>query len=438
MPREIHRIREFESFFASAKSFDEQVDLTDSRLKPLDVETFNALEAFILENHREAENESQIGDFLTISLRRGKKVISAKNYVGLIAMNDGTTIEILPKIDELDEAKTAEVFLKMLSTLHDMPFKSLNSANVNFAKISLFEVFIRMFLMEVEKLVKRGLKSGYVYYEANQSFLKGRLDFNQQIKENLTHKERFFVGYDEFEANRPENKLIKSAILYVKKLSHNARNLQDCRKCLTVFADIDTSDNYSRDFALCATRRNMAEYETILKWCRVFLQDRSFTAFHGDSVAFALLFPMEQVFESYVAHRIRHELDRETYTIHIQDKRYCLFDDPPRYSLRPDIVVINKKTNEIVVLDTKWKRLSPQYQNSGIAQSDMYQMYVYHRKYSAKKVILIFPYSYSVSKLGSPLNYRTTQPESVHVEALFYDLTNDDQHPRKIKEAIIE
>lgn len=438
MPREINRIREFESFFASARSLDKQEYLTDSRLKPLDVKTFNSLEAFILENRKEAENESQIGDFLTISMRRGKKVISARNYVGLIAMNDGTTIEILPKIDDLDEAETAKVFLKMLSTLHDMPFKSFNSANVKTDRISLFEVFIRMFLTEAEKLIKCGLKSGYVYYESNQSFLKGRLDFNQQIKENLTHKERFFVGYDEFEANRPENKLIKSALLYVKKLSHNARNLQDCRKCLTVFADIDTSDNYSRDFALCAAGRNMTEYETILKWCRVFLQDRSFTAFSGNSVAFAMLFPMEQVFESYVADRIRRKLAREAYTIHIQDKRYFLFDDPPRFSLRPDIIVKNNVKNETAVLDTKWKRLSPQYPNSGIAQSDMYQMYVYQRKYIAKKVILIFPYSRSVGNLESPLDYRTTQPENVHVEALFYDLKNDKQSLQGIKKAIDE
>ena len=410
--------------------------MSDPRLKPLDVKTFNSLETFLLENHEETENESQIGDFLTISIRRRKKVITAKNYVGLIAMNDGTTVEILPKLDDHDEAETAKIFSKMLTTLQDMPFKSFNNANVDYDRISLFEVFIRMFLAEVEKLVKRGLKSGYVYYEANQRFMKGRLDFNRQIKENLTHKERFFVGYDEFEANRPENKLIKSTLLYVKKLIHNNRNLQECRKCLAAFADIDPSSNYGKDFAQCVAGRNMAEYEPALKWCRVFLQNRSFTTFHGDSVAFALLFPMELVFESYVANRIICGLDREKYTVHVQDKRYWLFDDPRKFSLRPDIVVINNETNEAVVLDTKWKKLSPQYQNYGIAQSDMYQMYVYHRKYSAKRVIMIYPYSRSVGNLESLVNYRATEPENVHVKALFYDLTNDGQSLSGIKEAI--
>ena len=58
--------------------------------------TFNNLENFILANQG---TETEPVELMGISGRKGAgKVITAKNYVGMIAMNDGTVIEILPKI----------------------------------------------------------------------------------------------------------------------------------------------------------------------------------------------------------------------------------------------------------------------------------------------------------------------------------------------------
>ena len=54
------------------------------------------MEQFIL-NCKNDKNEAI--EVMNISARRGiGKIITAKNYVGVITMTDGTTIEILPKI----------------------------------------------------------------------------------------------------------------------------------------------------------------------------------------------------------------------------------------------------------------------------------------------------------------------------------------------------
>ena len=59
--------------------------------------TFDALEAFILANNTDTDTETV--ELLSLSARRGiGKIITARNYVGLITMMDGTVIEILPKI----------------------------------------------------------------------------------------------------------------------------------------------------------------------------------------------------------------------------------------------------------------------------------------------------------------------------------------------------
>ena len=64
-----------------------------------------------------------------ISARKGVgKIITAKNYVGVITMDDGTTIEILPKIfshETVTEGKVKKLLIDMLKTLRNAPFKSL-------------------------------------------------------------------------------------------------------------------------------------------------------------------------------------------------------------------------------------------------------------------------------------------------------------------------
>ena len=408
-----YRIKEFESFTR-------QVDLSAVGFHVLPESIFDSLERFVLEN--KSQTDSQAWEFLTLSVKRGVKVISAKNYVGIITMNDGTTIEILPKLDRANESETIRIFRDMLCTIKDIPYKAFNESNVLSDRMPLFEVFIHMFLEEAGLLIKRGLKSGYVYREENMPFLKGHLEFSRHIKANITHKERFFVGYDEFEANRPENRLIKSTLLYVNGRSRDSKNLRECRRYLMAFSDIDESENYEKDFSSYAANRNMIEYDTILKWCQIFLLNKSFTAFKGKDVAFALLFPMEQLFESYVADRIRRHLNSRKYRVTAQDRRYHLFDTPKKFSLRPDIVISNNETKASVVLDTKWKMLSPQYLNYGISQADMYQMYVYQKKYKPEKVILLYPFNQSFNDSSEVISYKANEPDEVLICAAFFDL----------------
>lgn len=409
-----YTIKEFESFTR-------EKDLYAKGFHRLPASTFDALENFILENKVDNEEQSAAYEFLSLSVKHGLKVISAKNYVGLITMKDGTTIEILPKLDNADDTETKEIFRKMLSTVKDLPYKSFHEASVMSDKMNLFEIFIKMFLDEVGRLIKSGLKSGYVEKEDNERFLKGRLNINKHIKNNYVHKERFYVEYDEFNSNRPENKLIKSTLAYLVRQTHKSSNKRLCHQYLAAFADVDESNDYAKDFSKYIANRNMLEYDQILKWCRIFLFNKSFTVFKGSEVAFALLFPMEQLFESYVADVLKKALELP-YHLSAQDRKYHLFDNPKKFAIRPDIVISNTNTKTNIILDTKWKMLSPAYLNYGIAQGDMYQMYIYHKKYQAKKVVLIYPYNQSIKDNNLLLSYVATEQEPVTIEAIFFDL----------------
>lgn len=399
----------------------------DGPYQSLPTKIFDALEEFILANR--SETETEVRELLSLSLRGGKKVIIARNYVGLLAMNDGTIIEILPKIadsdisdDEEKKAVVRQIFLKMLQTLRDAPFKEFNFTQLKSDRLPLFEIFIRMFLDEVAMLARQGLKAAYTSVEANEYFYRGKLLTAQNIRHNLVRPDRFYVCYDEFNLNRPENRLIKSTLRLLLHLSHDNINRRNAIRLLYYFDCADFSINYDVDFARCILDRSMSHYERALSWCRVLLCGNSFTAYAGSKVAIALLFPMEKIFESFVAAQLRNHFRGKHVKVKTQNSLYNLFDDLannlPCFALRPDIV-LEFEDGRKVVIDTKWKLLSRLKSNSGPSQADMYQMYAYGMKYQAE-VMLLYPRSEDVL---NGMEYESN--EGVKVKILFLDLERE-------------
>ncbi|WP_197703133.1 McrC family protein [Aneurinibacillus soli] len=374
---------------------------------------------------RKQDTDTDALELMTVSSKRGiGKIISAKNYVGLITMSDGTAIEILPKLytkdKESSEVEIKRVFLDMLKFLKEIPYKTFNISSLHIEKNNIFEIFIRMFIQEIYTLVKRGLKSAYIEHQDNEYFYKGRINFSQHIKSNFAHKERFYIEYDIFSVDRTENKLIKTTLEFLRKVSSCRKNKKDLRTLLTAFETVDYSIHPDQDFTKITFDRNMKEYETILKWCSIFLKNKSFTTFKGSDVAYALLFPMERVFENYVAGQLNKVLDKSYYQIKIQDQSYHLFDDPKRFLLKPDIVV--QDCNSSIVLDTKWKLLYPNQSNYGVSQADMYQVYAYNKKYSSKMIFLLYPWTTAINNITEPITYQSRDDVTVRIG--FIDLIN--------------
>lgn len=392
--------------------------------------TFDALEAFILANTKGDGTDAV--ELLSLSARRGVgKIITARNYVGLITMADGTVIEILPKIaGDITVADSKRIFLEMLKTLKDVTFKDFNVSHLHTDRLGLLEIFIKMFLDEVAVLTKQGLKAAYTPIEENERFYRGKLLASQNIKYNLVSKERFFVRYDDFSINRPENRLIKSTLGFLLKATSDSNNRQNAARFLTFFEGVEYSKSYDEDFSKSSIDRSMNHYNKALSWCRVFLRGNSFTAYSGSEVALALLFPMEKVFESFVASKF-HKHIGSSVSLRTQDTRYNLFDSPTRaFALRPDIVL--EFGGHTVIMDTKWKLLSDNARNSGISQSDMYQMYAYSKKYDAERIVLLYPYSDAVNRT----DIRYVSDDNVNVWVSFIDLRNvDDSISKLLSEA---
>ena len=379
----------------------------------------------------DASNEdSDVLDFIKIGYMRNiGKTVTFRNYVGLIQMKNGEQVQVLPKIDFRNEERdnTKEVFMRMLRSMKDFPEKVFTNANLATEKMSLYEIFIYMYIQDVWGLIKKGLKSAYVRQEDNLGVYKGKLLVNEQIKHNLAHKERFYVAYDEYQVNRPENMLIKATLLKLQKITTSAGNNKELKKILSMFEAVDHSTNYDRDFAKVSIDRSTKDYESILKWSKGFLKDKSFTTFSGDATARALMFPMEKVFEAYVAKNMKKIFERKGWEVSAQDRGYYLFntlngEKYRKFALRPDLVV-SKPDKTQIILDTKWKSLvNDKGKNYGISQADMYQMYAYSKKYGTSDIWLLYPVNDEMRKCG-PIRFESGDDDNVSVSLFFVDVT---------------
>ena len=362
------------------------------------------LRSYIDNQNSSGSNESD--NFLR-SIVNGVQV---KNYVGVLQTNSGLTIEILPKIyrqskktndgkskETTDEEAVRKLFLKMLKTVRVIKGKTFKLTNLNTNRNDILEVFISMFLEELSKVIKYGLKSNYVSVKSNERFLKGKLLMTQHIRKNSINKSHFYNEFDEYLIDVPENQLLKTTLEFLLKRSKDNNNLRLIREQLVYFDFVSTTKDVQQSLSKIQLGRNYRYYEQSLNWCEIFLSGKSFTAFRGSNLAFAILFPMEKIFEAYIAHIVKKVLSN--CDVSTQDATCWLFDNTEEtkrsYKLRPDIVVTNRESELTTIADKKWKILTTK---NGPSQADLYQMYAYFTRYvhqgsNVKEVVIIYPYS---------------------------------------------
>lgn len=385
---------------------------------PLPEVSFNNLWEFILSNKLEREAEP----VMSANLRGRRRFIRTGRFVGTVETKDGQVIEVLPKVyrasgrQEADQDVCRRIFLNMLRHFTHSEPKSLGQAGLETLKgFPILEVYVGYYLDEVERLVSKGLRKGYSVAHENQKFLKGRLDFQEQVTKNAVNKARFAISYNKYLENIPRNRVIATTLRKLLLSTGSVANRERLSKLLLRLQEIPSCEDIERDLQIASgSNRLFASYDMVLKWSRQFLLNRGFTVFSGNSVNQALLFQAEKLFENFIAHLFRKYAP--SYKVEAQNCRYFLVDrhnGRGTFRLRPDIVMEAAKAQrpECIIIDTKWKAI-----DSGKADSnylidikDMYQLYAYGQKYRegesdfagteiVPKLALIYPYSERFTK----------------------------------------
>ena len=386
-------------------------------LKGLGQNELRDLKDFALENQTDVE-----GNYRPVLELKNNRLY-AQNYVGIIETHKGTVLEILPKVDfAKDTEETKRIFFNMLRDWRG--FKSLaqfNLSHINAVRhFNMLEVFVHLFLNNLVLLTQRGLARHYHSEEDNQSYLRGRILFPQHIRENVANRARFYVGYDEFSANRPANRLIHSTIRKLMGSVRQPRNQQLLHQLRINFSDIPQSVHLESDWGQYRMDRSMQHYDEVMQWVRLFLFKHGLTTFAGKHVNQTLLFPMWEVFEDFVVACFRRYQRR--FSVRKQGPREPLasIDGKGVFYMKPDISLMSGRNTEFI-LDTKWKRINGEGSDPkhGISQADMYQLFAYGKKYRCKQVALVYPQTEQFQEM-----FRYEFDEKLSLSCFPFDVTN--------------
>ena len=326
----------------------------------------------------------------------GRRRLKLDNFVGVIQTPCGTVLEIVPKhhAEGGSLAEARALLRKLLLALLDLPTRDVGVASVQLFDAPLSEWVMGRFLQELDTLVSRGLRFEYQRVDEDLPFLRGQLNLNQQLRQPPGREHRFHVRHEVYLPDRPENRLLKLALDRVRQGTQDANHWRLAQELSCRLAEIPVSRQVQQDFRAWGQDRLLAHYRPIKPWCELILNRHMPLAVAGDYQGMSLLFPMEKLFERFVARWLRGSLaagvDMRTPA---RSESLCEHQQQPIFRLEPDILIADG--GQRWVLDTKWKLLdaSKRADKYGLSQSDFYQLFAYGHKYlgGAGRMALVYP-----------------------------------------------
>lgn len=326
------------------------------------------------------------------------------NYVGVIETPCGTLLEILPKHanDASDATVSRALLRRMLEAILELPTsREVGVANIELFDSPLNEWVMAQFLAELDTLVKRGIRFDYQRIEEEQRYLCGQLNVVGQMRQGPGKQHFFQIRHDVFLPDRPENRLIKTALDKICTHTQAPESWRLAHELAGRITEIPSSRQISNDFNAWRKDRLMAHYQPIKPWCQLVLGDQMPLAIRGDTRGVSMLFPMEKLFEAYVGVCLRRNLlPGAQLKTQVASQYLCQHQEQNFFQLKPDFMLT--QNGERWILDSKWKRIDETLrgydddqgvQKFGLNQADFYQMFAYGQKYlsGAGKMLLIYP-----------------------------------------------
>lgn len=218
----------------------------------------------------------------------------------------------------------------------------------------------------------RGVLQGYVTRDDSLSVLRGRLRIGDQVARRPGMLVPVEVRFDEYDADIPENRILRSAL---HRLALAPRLPQSLRQRLThLSARLDGAALLRPGSVLPGWRptRLNERYQPALRLAEVVLQNTGLgTTAGGDPVA-SFVVNMATVFEDFLTTALREAF--ATISTGRTEGQYSAYLDTDRVvPIRPDIVH-TKAGRPVAVLDAKYK-LSDE--SGSYSTADLYQMHSY-------------------------------------------------------------
>ncbi|PJG50926.1 restriction endonuclease [Bradyrhizobium forestalis] len=344
-----------------------------------------------------ARNVNLGGDGGERVLLEGSSKLRAQQVVGVLVAK-GVTVEILPKIEGLNEDQAIRRSLvHMLALVFDLDIAVGAAATFAWQEENLLEILIRVFSEKLFATLRQGMPRAYTVREDDVSALRGSLNVVRQFTILAATPQRLACRFDELSPNIVLNQIMKATVARLLTISGNRENLRRLAELAFVYEEVAPIPVRSLRWDQVVLDRTNVGWTELLRFARLLLQGRYQSTTSGTSEGFSLLFEMNKLFEEFVGRSLKRALQGTDLAVRLQGPReYALIDRQSgalRFATRPDVVV-SRNGKPLLVIDTKWKRLKEATDDPkrGVGQADVYQMMAYAHVYECNRLMLLYPH----------------------------------------------
>jgi 5-methylcytosine-specific restriction enzyme subunit McrC len=243
-----------------------------------------------------------------ISGYTGKQIIQTQQYVGYIILPNHI-ISITPKIPQISFINMLRYAIGLAKIIPDY-FELSEETNY-------YDIIILFFLEELEKLLFRGLNTGYKISEDNLSCIRGKILFKEHLNHTYNRNDKIFCSYSELTTDILENRIIKYTLYYLSqgyflddKIDSKLLNYYNRLDQINLIPSISL---LSESFKTIEYTPLNEHYRPILALCELLLRDSSLDEeiLGGKKTAISFLVDMNALFEKFVVRLFQERIKTE-------------------------------------------------------------------------------------------------------------------------------
>ena len=313
--------------------------------------------------------------------------VKFKNFVGVIQV--GTlTLEILPKADrayntsDADYTQWRNALLSMLKICRKVNIDAVTEAKLKRKRLSLLDLYFQMYMDELTHIVYEGLFKRYKQNTDNIQVWKGRINFSQHIQKNIIAKDKFYTTHQHYSKDHLVNQILKKGLRVISAISNKVDIIDRSNQLLSFFSHVSDISITEKSFERINPSRKLRSFQSTLKIANIIILNYSSEIKSGGTKLLALLFDMNTLWENFLFRMLK-RTDQFDYHISAQESQEFW----EKKTVRPDIVLTHKVTNETFIIDAKWKIID----TNKPSDADLKQMYVYNLYWNAAKSMLLYP-----------------------------------------------
>ncbi|MFN9303219.1 MAG: McrC family protein [Candidatus Kapaibacterium sp.] len=331
-------------------------------------------------------------------LRFSKNEIRANNYVGFIqTAND--LVEIYPKVFRNCPNKDKEDMLRHIFFWFSycrkwkFPFSQAQLDRISIDEFP--ELIINLIANQFLSTVSNQPLTMYQPVEEAMQTPRGSINFKRYITNSVVsgNFQNIECDYEPFLFDNKVNRVIKYCSRLLMNQTRFTENLQMLQEVIFILDEVEDIPCNSYEVENITLNSFFDEYNQVLDSCKLVLSQQLYSSNTYDLSQWCLLFPMEYIFEDFVAGFLDEKFSND-WKVEYQKSNEYLSSNPKAFNMQHDIFLTSKNTGRKVIFDTKYKLREKNFKSDikkGIAQADLYQMTSYAFRRGCTDIFLLYP-----------------------------------------------